>query len=32
LQILHGKESDLKLKCADAGGVEVVVTLPFTEA
>jgi two-component system, LytTR family, sensor kinase len=31
LQILHGKESDLKLKCADAGGVEVVVTLPFTE-
>jgi LytS/YehU family sensor histidine kinase len=32
LQILHGKESDLQLKCADTGGVEVVVTLPFMEA
>ena len=32
LQILHGNESGLELKRADAGGVEVVVTLPFTEA
>ena len=32
LQILHGKESTLQLRHADAGGVEVVVTLPFREA
>jgi two-component system, LytTR family, sensor kinase len=32
LQILHGNESVLQLKRADAGGVEVVVTLPFMEA
>lgn len=32
LQILHGSESGLELKRVDAGGVEVVVTLPFTEA
>jgi len=32
LQILHGKESELQLKRANPGGVEVVVTLPFTEA
>jgi two-component system LytT family sensor kinase len=32
LQILHGNESGLQLRRADAGGVEVVVTLPFTEA
>jgi two-component system, LytTR family, sensor kinase len=32
LQILHGNESGLTLRHADAGGVEVVVTLPFTEA
>jgi two-component system, LytTR family, sensor kinase len=32
LHILHGGESGLELKCADPGGVEVVVTLPFTEA
>jgi two-component system LytT family sensor kinase len=29
LQILHGEESELQLKHADAGGVEVVVRLPF---
>ena len=32
LQILHGNDSGLQLRRADAGGVEVVVTLPFTEA
>jgi LytS/YehU family sensor histidine kinase len=32
LQILHGKESALQLRPANPGGVEVVVTLPFTEA
>jgi two-component system, LytTR family, sensor kinase len=32
LQILHGKESELRLNRANPGGVEVLVTLPFTEA
>ena len=32
LQILHGKDSGLELRRAEAGGVEVVVTLPFKEA
>jgi two-component system LytT family sensor kinase len=32
LQILHGTESELQLKHADTGGVEVVVTLPLKEA
>jgi two-component system LytT family sensor kinase len=32
LQILHGDESELQLRCADPGGVEVVVRLPFREA
>jgi two-component system LytT family sensor kinase len=32
LQILHGKESELQLRSADPGGVEVVVRLPFREA
>jgi hypothetical protein len=32
LQILHGTESGLQLRCANPGGVEVVVRLPFTEA
>jgi signal transduction histidine kinase len=32
LQILHGNQSELLLRRVDAGGVEVVVTLPFTEA
>ena len=32
LQILHGNDSGLQLRRADAGGVEVEVTLPFTEA
>jgi two-component system, LytTR family, sensor kinase len=32
LQILHGKGSGLQLRCADPGGVEAIVTLPFTEA
>lgn len=32
LQILHGGESELQLKRANPGGVEVVVTLPFREA
>ncbi len=32
LQILHGRESELELRCASTGGVEVVVTLPFMEA
>ena len=31
LQILHGNESGLQLRRADAGGVEVLVTLPFME-
>ena len=31
LQILHGRESELELRCASTGGVEVVVTLPFRE-
>ena len=32
LQILHGKASELQMRRADPGGVEVVVTLPFKEA
>jgi hypothetical protein len=32
LQILHGSEAGLQLNHVDAGGVEVVVTLPFMEA
>jgi LytS/YehU family sensor histidine kinase len=32
LQILHGNESELQLKRATPGGVEVVVTLPFKAA
>jgi two-component system, LytTR family, sensor kinase len=32
LQILHGKESELQLRRAKPGGVEVVVTLPLREA
>jgi two-component system LytT family sensor kinase len=32
LRILHGEESELQLKHADAGAVEVVVTLPLKEA
>ena len=32
LQILHGNESELQLRCVDPGGVEVVVRLPFREA
>ena len=32
LQILHGSESGLQLRRAEADGVEVVVTLPFQEA
>jgi two-component system LytT family sensor kinase len=32
LQILHGKDSDLQLRRADTGGVEVVVTLPLKDA
>ena len=32
LQILHGEESELQLRHADAGGVEAVVTLPLKEA
>lgn len=31
LQILHGDRSDLRLRPVDAGGVEVVVTLPHRE-
>src|SRR6185437_1599482 len=31
LQILHGDESELRLRRADPGGVEVLVTLPFQE-
>jgi two-component system, LytTR family, sensor kinase len=32
LQILHGARSELQLRHANPGGVEVIVTLPFTEA
>jgi LytS/YehU family sensor histidine kinase len=32
LQILHGNQSELQLRRVDAGGVEVVVTLPLKEA
>ncbi len=32
LRILHGEESELQLRHADPGGVEVLVTLPFREA
>ena len=32
LKILHGDRSDLLLQPADAGGVEVIVTLPLQEA
>jgi two-component system LytT family sensor kinase len=32
LQILHGNESELQLRQAETGGVEVVVTLPLKEA
>jgi LytS/YehU family sensor histidine kinase len=32
LRILHGDDSELQLRCADPGGVEVVVSLPFREA
>ena len=32
LRILHGTGSELQLRCADPGGVEVVVRLPFREA
>jgi two-component system, LytTR family, sensor kinase len=32
LQILHGANSQLQLMCADPGGVEVIVRLPFKEA
>ena len=32
LQILHGNESELQLRRAAPGGVEVVVRLPFREA
>jgi len=32
LKILHGNESELQLRRADPGGVEVVVTLPLKEA
>jgi len=32
LRILHGNGSGLQLRCADPGGVEAIVTLPFTEA
>jgi two-component sensor histidine kinase len=32
LQILHGNESELRLRRAGPGGVEVVVRLPFREA
>lgn len=31
LQILHGSESELQLRRANPGGVEVMVTLPFRE-
>ena len=32
LQILHGDRSELLLRPAEAGGMEVVVTLPFRDA
>lgn len=32
LRILHGSDSELELRQAEPGGVEVVVTLPFKEA
>jgi LytS/YehU family sensor histidine kinase len=32
LQILHGNQSELQLRRLDAGGVEVLVTLPLKEA
>jgi two-component system, LytTR family, sensor kinase len=32
LQILHGNQSELQLRRVDAGGVEVLVTLPLKEA
>lgn len=32
LRILYGDESELRLRCAEPAGVEVLVTLPFTEA
>jgi sensor histidine kinase YesM len=32
LQILHGDRSALQLRHADAGGTEVLVRLPYTEA
>jgi two-component system sensor histidine kinase AlgZ len=32
LQILHGNQSELQLRRVDAGGVEVLVTLPLREA
>ena len=32
LKILHGERSELLLKPAEAGGVEVIVTLPLQEA
>ena len=32
LQILHGNQSELQLRCGDPEGVEVVVRLPFREA
>ena len=32
LQILHGDDSELQLRSANPGGVEVVVRLPFREA
>jgi LytS/YehU family sensor histidine kinase len=32
LQILHGNQSELLLRRVEAGGVEVVVTLPLKEA
>ena len=32
LRILHGDQSELMLSSAEAGGVQVVVTLPFREA
>jgi signal transduction histidine kinase len=32
LQILHGDDADLILRSSEGGGVEVVVTLPFSQA
>jgi hypothetical protein len=31
LQILHGNDSELELRSAETGAVEVFVTLPFGE-